>query len=519
MTTRPRIRRTRLVPPAGSGPAAAPDDALFEPQDDGFAEVPPLAADPEIAAIEAEALTGRQLRTARRIAARHGFVVASDAEAVKVLRRNGIDPFQRATMLELVDQPEAKVQLPQRRETPNLPAERPAPPAPAFPPSDATRMLEIARIQRDLARRRRRRSFFLALRLFVFVTLPTIAAGLYYARIATPLYATKSEFVIEQAEPQGAASLGGLFSGTSFAGSKDSITVQSYLNSRDAMLRLDRDLGFKAHFSQSTIDPLERLAPDASNEAAYRLYKRMIRIGYDPTEGLIKMEVIAADPEVSEAFSKALISYAEAQVDQMTQRLRGDHMEGARESYADAEAKMLGAQSRVVELQQKYKVLSGDVEVGLLTSQITALDTQLSQERLALREMRSNAAPTQARVAPAERRVAALEDEIAGLRAKLTEDSGDGLSLAQIQSELLVAQADVATRQLLLSQSLQQMETARIEANRQTRYLEMGVSPVAPDEATYPRAFENTAVAFLCFAGLYLMLSMTASVLREQVSA
>jgi capsular polysaccharide transport system permease protein len=42
---------------------------------------------------------------------------------------------------------------------------------------------------------------------------------------------------------------------------------------------------------------------------------------------------------------------------------------------------------------------------------------------------------------------------------------------------------------------------------------------VAPDEAAYPRAFENTLVVMLIFAGIYLMISMTVAILREQVSA
>lgn len=66
---------------------------------------------------------------------------------------------------------------------------------------------------------------------------------------------------------------------------------------------------------------------------------------------------------------------------------------------------------------------------------------------------------------------------------------------------------------------MQQLEAARIEANKQVRYLSLGVSPVAPDEATYPRAFENTVLAFLIFSAIYLMFSLTASILREQVSA
>jgi len=35
----------------------------------------------------------------------------------------------------------------------------------------------------------------------------------------------------------------------------------------------------------------------------------------------------------------------------------------------------------------------------------------------------------------------------------------------------------------------------------------------------YPRSFENTLLAFLVFSGIYLLISMAASILREQVSA
>ena len=72
---------------------------------------------------------------------------------------------------------------------------------------------------------------------------------------------------------------------------------------------------------------------------------------------------------------------------------------------------------------------------------------------------------------------------------------------------------------LLMASALQAMETARVEANRQTRYLSIAVNPVRPDAAAYPRAFENTLVALLIFTGIYLMISMTIAILREQVTA
>jgi capsular polysaccharide transport system permease protein len=203
----------------------------------------------------------------------------------------------------------------------------------------------------------------------------------------------------------------------------------------------------------------------------------------------------------------------------LTQRLREDAMKGARESFNDAEVALLDARMRSVELQEKFKVLSSDVEVSLITGQIGQLEGQLTADKLSLSEMESNANPNQARMEPLKRRIATLEREIASLRSKLVEQDSSGQSLARVQSELMVAEADAETRQMMLAQSLQSMETARIEANRQARYISLSVAPVAPDEATYPRAFENTVVAALIFAGIYLLISMTAAILREQVSA
>jgi capsular polysaccharide transport system permease protein len=194
-------------------------------------------------------------------------------------------------------------------------------------------------------------------------------------------------------------------------------------------------------------------------------------------------------------------------------------MRDARLSYEDAETKMQLAQRRVVDLQQKYEVLSSEVEVSLISTQIGQLETQLSADRLSLAQMESNESPNEARMEPVKRRIVAVEAEIATLRGRMTQDNGEGVSLAGVQSELLVAQADVQTRQMMLATTLTQLETARIEANRQVRYLSLSVKPVAEDEAAYPKAFENTLVAMLVFAGVYLMIAMTAAILREQVSS
>lgn len=503
------------------------------------------------AAIAAEGLTTRQLRRAIVIAQKHGLRITSEFDAVRLLREAGVDPFSRASILRIVSSasnpdpivpaaaasappgpapdpasatppaatgrelarlPGDSVQLPKRTKPMQLPSTEQR--------AEVNQAAEILRMQQDIARRRRRRLALLCARMFAFVMLPTFLAGWYFYVIATPMYSVRSEFVIQQAGPASTGgSLGGLFSGTAFATSQDSIAVQGYLQSREAMVRLDEDLGFRTHFQDEKIDPLQRLEPDASLEAAYKVYKKFLKISFDTTEGVIRMDVIAADPQIAADWSKQLIAYAEGQVDHLTQRLRGDQMRDAKEGYDSAQNALNESQRRLIELQEKFKIISTDAEVGLVVSQISQLEGQITQERLSLAQMESNSEPNQARMEPVKRRIATLESQVAELRGRLTEDTAGVTSLAEVQGELMVAQADLQTRQMMLAQALQSMETARVEANRQVRYLSLSVSPIPPDEAAYPRAFENTLVTMLILLGIYLMVSMTAAILREQVSS
>ena len=85
-------------------------------------------------------------------------------------------------------------------------------------------------------------------------------------------------------------------------------------------------------------------------------------------------------------------------------------------------------------------------------------------------------------------------------------------------AELRMAEVDLETRTMMMQESLQQMEAARIEAMRQVRFLSLGVAPIPPDEPTYPRVFENTLIALFIFSALYLIASITVGILRDQVS-
>ena len=514
---RPQARATQepLQTPAQNTPRQG---AVDSPQQ--------VKAETDIDAIRREGLTGRQLRMARRMAQKHGLAPISDFDAVRQLRLKGIDPFQSSNMLELVvptkdgeDDAEmgtvlpgmGKIQLPQTIK----PASSQVPQTEVY--TADRRAMEITGIQRDIASRRRKRLALLLARLSAFVFLPTILAGWYYYAIATPMYSTKSEFLIQSADGGGG---GGPLSGlipSQLANSQESIAVQSYLTSKDAMIRLDEALGYKRHFAQPEIDAIQRLDADTTNEAAHKVYKKNIKIGYDPTEGVVRMEVIAADPIVATDFSKALISYAEERVDELSQNIRNDAMEDARRNLERAKVERHEAQENLIRLQEVYSADPTE-QLAALRTQITSYDQQLLEKKLALQALLDNPRPNQAKLDGARGDVRRLQDVLTGLNARMIEADSSGLSLVQQSTEIELARADLATADAFLQSALQGEKQAALEAGRQVRYLTVPVRPIASDAPSYPRKFENTILAFLIFSGVYLMVSLTSSILREQVS-
>jgi capsular polysaccharide transport system permease protein len=521
-----RIRRTTPAPTGGPMEAAGHPSASSAQTADRIARPADGGVEQALAAIRQEGLTGRQLRMARRIAQKNGLSPNSDIEAVYLLRLKGIDPFERENALDLMvpsasptqeaqaaqPQKARQQQLPQtmKSATKNLPATDNRSPA-------ERREQEISSIQKDMARRRNRRLRLLFARIAAFVLLPTLIVGWYFYNVATPMYASKSEFLILKAET-GGGGIGGLFSGTQFATNQDAIAVQSYLTSKDAMLRLDADEGFRAHFSQDWLDPLRRLDPNATAEDMYKLYKKYVQIGYDPTEGVIRMEVAAADPETATKFSTILIGYAEERVDNLSARKRENAVKDARLGLEDAEQARRVAQERLVRLQQESSVLDPRARIGALQGRIEAVENQMQDKNLQLQALLDNARPNQSRVEGVQadiRRLEALKTEIT---LEMTAETAEQGSLAETAVQIQLAEADLTTRDMMLAAALERLDQAARDADSQARYLTTSVYPVQSQDPSYPRAFENTLLAFLIFSGIYLLISLTASILREQVS-
>lgn len=389
---------------------------------------------------------------------------------------------------------------------------RPAPrPAPA--PGATLINFDISDIRGAMAARRKKRAIWLAARLFAFVALPTAVASYWFSNHATPIYASHSEFILQSQDRQTPAA-GMPAMASALGGNQDAIALQGYLKSKEAFLALDINHNLRAHLTNEDLDLWHRISSDATDEDIYEAWRKLMKVSFDPTEGVTRMEIRSFDPELSRVLSEDLLFMAEERVDRMTVRLREDAVSSLMRA-VDEQTKALGsARARLLEVQSRSNALSGAMEGELIQSQLASLEAELSNARLTYASITSNKSPYPARVDAAQQKIAMLEQEISKLRARIS-GSGEGQSVAATASEIAAAELDIETRLEVLRGTIANLEAARADAIKQSRYLAVSVKPLTSDDAVFPDPILNTLATFLSLIGIYLVSSLSISLVRD----
>ena len=390
------------------------------------------------------------------------------------------------------------------------------------PDTPALRAERVEAIRRDLVRRRRRKGGGMLLKLWLFVVFPTLAEAWFLWFQASDMYKSEATFQVRGAEAGGGGGGGllGAFLGGGGGSSSlfDPVAVQTYIQSRDLLTRLDAEQAWVAHFQDPKLDFWHRLPADASFEDAFAHYSSMVSVSYDPTEGILEMELVAADTDAARRFSQAVIGYAEEMVDGLSDRIREDALKDAETYLSQAENEMRTAQNDLAKAQEENQVFSIEGEVSQKYALIGSLELELTTLESRLRNIRRVSSAGDPRVQRLEAQVETKRDQIAELRKSVAGGGTDQATLAKLNASMMSARLNVETATLKFTSALEQREFARANAAKQHRYLEVVSQPSLPDQANYPKKPEMTALAFLGFLGFYIIASLTLSLIREQAS-
>ncbi len=354
-------------------------------------------------------------------------------------------------------------------------------------------------------------------RLFLLtVLLPTLLSAGYYGLLASDIYVSDAKFVVRMPQRPAAPSLmGALMQGSGFLRAQDdAFTVHEYMQSRDALRALEADLALRRAFSATDIDRLARFpAPwaDDSFESLFRYFGQRVNVSFDAATAITTLRVTAFRAADAQAINARLLDLAEARVNEVNNRGRGDLIRYAQAEVDDAEQRAKTAAAALASYRTGRAVFDPERQSGLQLQTAGKLQEELTTARDQLAQVVA-AAPQNPQIPALRLRVQQLESAAGAATAKVT-GAGASLSSKVGDYERLTLERGFADRQL--ASALAALETARNEARRQQLYLERVVEPNLPDLALEPRRWRNVTATLLLGLLAWGVATLMLSAVRE----
>lgn len=365
--------------------------------------------------------------------------------------------------------------------------------------------------------KRRKRSMRQYMFLLI-VLIPTLAAGIYYAFFAAPIFVSEASFVVRMAAPPSSNAFGSLLQNSGITRSQDdTFSVQEYMRSREALKELSEQIPVRAIFGSPQADRLMRFPrfwENNSEEELYQYYSDRIEVIHNDTTGITMLRTTAFHAHDAYDLNNTLLALGGNLLLRMNDRARGDAVRFADNEVKEAEQQVIDAQKKITTFRNKELMIDPNASSTSMVELISQLSAQLANARARLAEM-SKTAPDSNAVPFAKSQIAALEQQIESERSKMVgSDSSIAPKIADYES--LVLMREFANKAMV--SALDSLEAARADARRQQLYLEVVVPPHLPDEAELPLALKNILVVFLTTSLAYLLGWLLLTAIRDHDS-
>ncbi len=366
-------------------------------------------------------------------------------------------------------------------------------------------------------------SRFLSLTFFLFVLLPTILAGLFYAFVASDQFATSSSFAVRGNSSSSAGmDLGGLFSmgmGSVDPESSDSYILQEFVQSREMVEALIAEANFLEIYSRPAADAYYRLDPNMSIEDIVEYWQMMSAVDFDIDTGIISLTVRAFRPSDAETITAKVIEKAEILVNDLSQRARTDSVKTAEREVRIAESRYSEARKSVAAYRGEEQEIDPTATATARQTVVSTLEGEVAQREMELGALLTTMSENAPRVVYVRNQLEALRRQIIAERERvaIADAAAEQPALTERLSryEELLAEREFAEKAYI--STLATLEAARVEALKQQRYLAVFVRGTAPESSQFPEGIRWTLILFGSLLMIWGLIALISAAVRDRV--
>lgn len=353
----------------------------------------------------------------------------------------------------------------------------------------------------------RRDPWIPALFLLLFL-LPTLIAAGYFYGIASDRFVTEARFALRPAlgtvDKVQNEETGNNSSIAKQMIAQDTLITTNYIESRQMIETMERQMPVRDMFSRDSIDYFSRANADDPIEKFMRYWRKRVTISVDANGGIVSLKVSAFDPQESYALTRAILDESERMVNELSIRARNDAVAESNRELKNAEERLLRTQRAMRDLRNRAGVLDAQsanknnlTVIGELRKKRIELSVQMT---LSLRDL----APERRQIQDMKAQIQELDDNIEKIERQMTStDPEQRRLLSEAMTEFEALEAERKNALLYHNKVLAASEQARIVANRQIEFFTPVVQPVVPVSAIEPRRHLLTSIVALVALTLF----------------
>lgn len=346
------------------------------------------------------------------------------------------------------------------------------------------------------------------------VVLPLTLAAIYFGIFAIDRYVSSAQVVVRQDGGNQGATVPGLatlLTGTNPASREETLYLREYIESMDMMQLLEERLHWVELYAAQRSDMFFWLDKDAQRENLLKYYQRMVSAHYDETTGLLRVEVQAFTPELSEKMLRTILDASEHFVNEVSHSIAREQMSFAKSELETARINYTEHKNELIDFQNDNKVLDGGGTARSRATIIAELEGQHTKEQAVITEMLFKLRIDSPQVKQQKQKVSAISQQLAKEK-RLLVSSPNGSQLNVVASRFEQLTLDTGIAEASYKSAVIALDNARIEASKKIRTLVTVVSPNTPQLALYPERLYNLATIFL---GLLLLYGITRFILAS----
>lgn len=356
----------------------------------------------------------------------------------------------------------------------------------------------------------------LAIRLLLTcVLLPTLIVFLYLALFASDMYLAETKFAIRSQNQQQSLDMLSTFFRTSTSTLSDSYILQNYISSADMIGKVDAKLHIREHYADKAHDIWYRLTATPTQDELLRYWRWAVTPAFDPDTGIMSVQVKAFTPQMAQAICQAILDASEELVNAMNARARTDAISLAQMEVTRAEERIRAANEAMRRYRERTVILDPQAVASGLYGLVNQLEGEITKTTAELAEATTYMQTGSPRVVMLRNRLEVLQKQLQAEKARLASQMQGDRPLSALVSEFqtLTLEEEFARKQL--TSAMASLETARVQAESKTLYVESFQKPIVPDESLYPRPVIFSLVFMLAAAVLLGLVSLIIAAIRE----